>query len=148
MNPIYNLLESYCAQYNELRERNDDISNLAFHRGHGLCLQVPQEWSLLDAVVDITKSKRFKTVCIVYPTAVCFRDVDTLLDQAMTSYLSWHEVYTAMQMASSDIRHIKRVKSMLDVELVIGLDPPALDGIEDQVRGCVAGCLLILSQGE
>ncbi len=110
---LYNLVSAYCDEYSQLRQQNIDLSNLAFHRSHGLQLKFPQEWNLLKVVSDIAVN--WDSIAILYPCTATFRAISDHVKKSedQIAYMSWHEIYTAAHLANSDVRHMQRVKQVL-----------------------------------
>lgn len=141
---IYDLLKKYIKESRQNREENLDLNNLMFHQKYGLVMQLPHNWSynLLKIIQDTTE----KTL-IIFPSTAKYRILYEEIGEALT-YISWHEIYTGMQMTPSDVRYIQRAKAILaDAELTFFLDPPLLPELIDQVRGYTNGCLVVLSIG-
>ncbi len=146
--PLCEMLKLYCGQYNALREEHLDLQNLEFHRRYGLYLHVPASWPVLESMNYIVRNSRISKTVVIFSSATSYRKVFDLLENDV-KYCSWHEIFTAMQLASTDIRHVQRVKTMLnDAELIIFVDPPtSLTDLLDQVRNYATGCLVILDKG-
>jgi len=146
--PLTSLLERYCDEYEELRENNLELSHSIFHRTHGLLVQAPETWNILESVKTIVES--FSTVhqvVIIFSSTAAYRKIHNVLDNR-TQYLSWHEIFTGMHIAQQDVRYIQRVKQILgESDLVFFLNPPAIPEVLDQVRGQTGGALIVLSGG-
>lgn len=142
------LILTYLAEYPYLRESHLDLSHLQFHKKYGLCLQCP--WNVLDILEDVVASYGSSqairpSILVLFSSTEAYKNIYTRVGDKV-QYLSWHEIFTGMHIAQSDIRYIQRVKSSLtEVDLVIFLDPPSIPEVIDQVRGQTANALVILS---
>ena len=150
MNASYELIIDYVKSQDAFHEENLDLSNRIFHREYGLTIHLPRSWSYLEVLLKVIQEVSKKTL-IIFPSTAAYRRLYEDLEPArnLLTYISWHEIYTGMQMASSDVRYMQRAKTILsDAELTFFLDPPPFPELIDQVRGHTNGCLVILSQGD
>lgn len=150
---IKELLHEHIKNSHAQREENLDLNNLMFHRKYGMSIQLPSNWSYMDALLDVLNTSSQKKSLIIFPSTVMYHTIyKRVEDEGLggnLSYVSWHEIYTGMQMTSSDVRHMQRTKALLmDSELTFFLDPPPMVELVDQVRGHTNGCLMVLSRGD
>lgn len=148
--PMGDLLFQYCREYQSLRDENLDLPNVEFHRRFGLSVHAPQSWPTVRigaALWERVKNTMPKLV-LIFSSTSSYQELHKYFGDSV-EYCSWYEIYTAMQMSGSDVRHIHRTKKILsDASLVIFFDPPsAVSEVVDQVRSCVLGCLLLIAQG-
>ena len=145
--PLTQLVELYCDEYPALREKYLDLPSLQFHRDFGLLVKAPETWPVYKAI-EVAVNK-FTNTIIIYSAASSYRDLYEKFGDDV-KYFSWHEVYTGMMIARSDVRSVHRIKGLLaEARLTIFLDPPnALPEVIDQVRGFSNGCLMVLSMGD
>lgn len=147
--PLTQLISLYCSQYESLREDNLDLQPLAFHRRYGLSINVPHTWNILSSIHSVIVDSVCDTsnTVIIFGSSESYRKMYNVLKD-MVKYFSWHEVFTGIHTASTDVRYIQRVKQLLGAAtLTFFVDPPPLPEVVDQVCGQTANCLVILSGG-
>lgn len=143
---LSNVLSTYFTSSRKFREENQSLSNMQFHRMFGFSLKVPSEWDIYPAVQSLCNEHKKETITVVYSTSkVYHRSYQELKDAV--SYISWHEIHTAMQISSSVPSSMSKVKSLLlDTDLVVVVDPPplSLSSVLDQIMAMCSGCLIII----
>jgi len=146
--PLTNLMELYCDEYERLREDHLDLPHITFHRTYGLSVQIPEGWNVLGSVKDVVNSfAPAHKIVTIFSTTAAYKKIHNCLGDRI-HYLSWHEIFTGMHVAQTDVRYMQRAKQVLgDADLVFFLNPPALPEVVDQVRGQSGGALIILSGG-
>lgn len=149
-----NILCSYFLESLNLREYNDDTSNLDFHRRYGLTLQVPEHWDVVSAATEVAalahdaeggaQSGR-KKVLIIYSNSLSYKTAYASIGE-IASYISWHEIHTAMQISVSDPSYMRRVRDLIgSSHLTILFDPPSsLPEVLNQIRAETPGCLIAI----
>lgn len=147
--PLTKMIDLYCAQYPALRETNLELSSLAFHQLYGLTLQVPRTWDVLPAIKEVLENNEYlasrEKIVVIFGSTGAYRKLHKVFEERVT-YFSWHEIFTGMHIAPSDIRYIQRAKAMLDSsDLTLFIDPPPVAEVMDQVRGQAAGALIIIA---
>lgn len=156
---IYDLLHQYIVENHRSREDNLDLNNLMFHRRFGLVVRLPHNWSYMDALIKTMKSSTASKILIIFPSTMMYHILYKAVDESTIdgeeyiahglTYISWHEIYTGMQMTSSDVRYMQRAKAILaNAELTFFIDPPPLPELMDQIQGHTNGCLVVLSRGD
>lgn len=147
--PLTQMLDLYCAQYPVFRDNNLDLQSLAFHKRFGLAIQVPFGWDVLSSVKYLLSENEFLTsrdkIIVVFGSTTAYRKIHAVLGDSV-QYLSWHEIYTGMHIASTDARYIQRARALLDKsDLILFIDPPHLPEVLDQVRGQTTGALIVIT---
>ena len=148
LHPLTRVIGMYCDQYGLLREDNLDLPPLTFHKRYGLALDVPNSWNILasmEYVIDnLTGGLK---IVVIFGSTESYRKIHNVL-QDKVRYFSWHEIFTGIHTASTDIRYIQRVKQLLiDADFTFFVDPPSLPEVMDQVCGQTVNCLVVLSGG-
>ena len=147
MHPLTSMITMYCQQYAKLREDNLDLPPLAFHRSHGLMVHAPINWNILESVDHVIDTRHHENVVVIFGSSESYRKIHDVLKEGV-SYLSWHEIFTGIHTASTDIRYLARSKQLLSTSgLTFFLDPPSIPEVMDQVCGLTANCLIVLSGG-
>lgn len=145
--PLTQMLELYCSQYESLREENLDLQPMAFHKRYGLAIQTPHNWNVLSSVEYVIGNRRAWKAVIIFGSTESYRKIYEVL-QDKVQYFSWHEIFTGIHTASTDVRYIQRAKQLLtEADLTFFLDPPSIPEVMDQVCGQTANCLIVLSGG-
>jgi hypothetical protein len=146
VHPLTRIIEKYCDEYEELRDGHLDLAPIHFHRTFGLVVQCPYTWNILDSVKHIIESfSAAHKIIVIFSGTAAYRKIHPALGDGI-QYLSWHEIFTGMHVAQTDVRYIQRSKQILgDADLIFFIDPPALPEVVDQVRGHTTGGLVILS---
>ena len=143
---LSNVLRKYLISSRGFREENQSLSNMQFHRMFGFALKVPCEWDIYPAIKLLCNNYDQEKITVVYSTSgIYHKSYQALKDDV--SYMSWHEIHTAMQISSSVPASMARVKNLLvDTDLVIVVDPPplSLSGVLDQIMVMCSGCLIIV----
>lgn len=154
--PLADLLIRYYQEFDEFKEEHQDEAPLAFNQSYGLYIDVPSAWPWLDAVrsvVSLAYQEGDEKVVIIYSSTRSYDELsDAFYDDPRVStrnpivYISWHEIYTAMHMASKDSRLFKALRdkiSSANLCIFVGATNAPAD-VVDQIRGLVEGCLIIL----
>lgn len=150
--PLQNLLQLYCSQYKSLRESNEDLDNLNFHRHFGLSIGVPSTWHLVPALCSLAMEENERgDVVIIYPSTTMYHEFysELLHKHGSTSeftFFSWQELYVSMDRAGKDSRELYRFRNMLQtavLTLLVGA-PLGIPEIENQVMGFCEGCLIVV----
>lgn len=148
--PLTQIVRMYIDQYPDLREENLDLQPLTFHKKYGLVVCAPHTWNILasakQVIEDISGPGMPKIVVIFGSTESYHKIYKELQDRV--EYLSWHEIFTGIHTASTDIRYFQKSKELLvEANLTFFLDPPAIPEIMNQVYGQTTNCLVVLSGG-
>ncbi len=143
---LSNILCAYFRESLNLREYHEDISNLDFHRRFGLLMQVPEHWDIYSALSSLLlamKELQKKQMLVIYSNSVCYKETFAVLDDNVT-YISWHEIHTAMLVAASDPSFMRRIRELLNsVSITVLIDlPSTFSDILNQVRADSNGCLI------
>jgi len=154
------ILQFYYEEYPTLREDNQDLGNLDFHHRFGMRLSVPESWPVLETLKSIVSQEKLDPL-IVYSSTQVYRRVYShffsfsaqkmpgsstkALDEDKTFFISWHEIYSAMQRAQSDMRFLRQINATLqNAGLVIVIDAAAyMSDVIDHIRVNTNGCLII-----
>ncbi len=150
--PLVKLLLSHYQNFRQWKEARVDLSPAAFNREFGLLIQGPSEWpytSAIRAVCDEAISLRASNIVIIYGSTAQYDKISKFLGASESrsnhvSYMSWQEIYSAMQLVANDARLIKTLRDRLasaDVVFFMGA-PLAVTEIIDQVRAFCDGCLI------
>lgn len=145
--PLYDLLLSYYKDYHTYRELNEDLENNQFHIEHGLTIKVPSRWPLRGAIKHVVNSLGTEKLLVIYSTSNVYRDMQKAIgDRA--EYISWHEIFSAMRLTSSDATLMRRVRTKLsEASLTFFVDAPtSIMDVLDQVRGFSNGCLIVIER--
>lgn len=147
---LTNLILDYCRSYEELRENNLSLEPIAFHRKYGLSVHIPANWDLiasLFSVVSGINSESKKKIVVIFGSTVDYCRINEALGD-LVQYFSWHEIFTGMHTAATDIRYIQRSKALLsEADFTFFIDPPAVPEVMNQVCGQTHNCLVILAGG-
>lgn len=148
VHPLVHLLTFYYENW----EPEDDLPPLLFHQQHGLSIDVPIGWPYIEAIgVLVNKSLGLvgdtEHVIIIYPTSKIYRKIDKELgENVQITYFSWHEIYVAMDLASSDQRELSHFMELLGrsaLTIFVGA-PAGFPEVTNQVRRMCPGRLIIL----
>lgn len=145
--PLTQIVELYCDQYEVLKEANLDGPPMSFHKRFGLVAHVPHSWDVMAAIEHIVTSSSEPKIVIIFGSTESYRKIyDALADRVQ--YFSWHEIFTGIHTASTDVRYIQRSKQLLsEADITFFVDPPSIPEVMDQVRGQTTKCLVVLSSG-
>lgn len=170
-NPVDHPLISLLKHYYDNWSTDDDANTLLFQKQYGLSMDIPSNWPYIDGVTILTKcalddllnfeaNKAVRdsstmirhrwdatSVVIIYPSCKIYSTIyERLGDQSSVKYISWHEIYVAMNTARDDNRELSRVRSMLsESQLTIFVGAPnGLPELADQVRKMCPGRLIII----
>lgn len=151
--PMIRLLLAHYRDSLHWKEQRQDLSPAAFNREFGLMLQGPADWPYHEAIRAVTESaieSKAASVVIIYASTAQYDGISKFLEKggintSYVSYLSWQEIYSAMQLVNNDARLIQGVRDRLrEASLVIFVGAPiAVPEIIDQVRAYCDGCLII-----
>ncbi len=145
--PLTQLVELYCGQYDALREANLDLQPMLFHKRYGLAVHAPNTWNILSSMEQIVNSHTESNLVVIFGSTDSYRKMYGVL-QDKVKYFSWHEIFTGMQTAATDVRYIQRSKQLLsDADITFFVDPPSMPEVLDQVCGQTTNCLIVLSGG-
>ena len=149
--PLIQLLSFYYDNW----QPDDDASPLFFQQRHGLAVDVPVGWPYVEAIrmlvdkVRLTRDQQH--VVIIYPTSKIYKEVYRRLgDSPWAKYLSWHEIYVAMDVAPTDQRELSRLSDLLSksgLTIFIGA-PYGFPEVTNQVRKMCPERLIILRTPE
>ncbi len=144
--PLTRLISWYCGEYERSKEDNLDLSPMDFHRKCGLSIQCPHSWRIVDSIKCVLDSFEVeRSVVIIFSSTIAYKELHTILGDSV-QYFSWHEVFTGMHIARTDVRYINRVKTLLSqADITFFIDPPAIPEVVDQVRGQAVNALVLLS---
>lgn len=148
MHPLTQIVKMYCSQYEALREANLDLQPMMFHKRYGLAIRAPHTWNILSSIAQIVENfYDHRQIVVIFGSTESYRKMyDTL--QEKVQYFSWHEIFTGIHTATTDVRYIKRSKQLLsDADITFFVDPPSMPEVMDQVCGQTANCLVVLSGG-
>lgn len=147
LHPLIRMVELYCSQYDALREDNLDLPPLTFHKRYGLVIRAPHTWDILSSITRVVNSTPDSKVVIIFGSTDAYRKMHAVLDERVR-YFSWHEIFTGIHTASTDVRYIQKSKQLLsDADITFFVEPPSLPEVMDQVCGQTANCLVVLSGG-
>ena len=145
--PLTQMVELYCSQYEALREANLDLQPMMFHKRYGLSVYAPRTWDILSTIEQVVKKFASSKMVIIFGSTDSYRKMYNIL-QEKVQYFSWHEIFTGIHTATTDVRYIKRSKQLLsEADITFFVDPPSMPEVMDQVCGQTANCLIILSGG-
>ncbi len=146
--PLTQLLMKYCEEYPDCKDQHLDLPNQAFHQQFGLAIQVPSSWPVLESMKHVLEANSFQRskTAIIFSTIADYQNLHEAFGGDDIQYFSWHELFSGLHLANTDIRHIRKVKNMLtEASYVFFLDPPeAISTVLEHVRGFTNGCLVIL----
>lgn len=145
--PLTQLVKMYCSQYEVLREENLDLQPMMFHKRYGLSIHVPRTWDILSTIEQVVESSVDSKIVIIFGSTDSYRKIYNVL-QEKVQYFSWHEIFTGIHTATTDVRYIARSKALLsDADITFFVDPPSMPEVLDQVCGQTTRCLVILAGG-
>lgn len=145
--PLTRTIQTYCEQYDTLREENLSLEPVMFHRRFGLVIKVPPTWNLLNSIQSVINTLAGKSIVVIFGSTDHYRAIHNVLGDSV-NYFSWHEIFTAIHTASSDMRYIQRTKHLLaEADYTFFIDPPSIPEVMDQVCGQTMNCLVVLSGG-
>lgn len=150
LHPLTRMIELYCNQYADLREENLDLQPLTFHKQYGLVVQAPHNWNILSSVKHVVNGMAdnlLSKIVIIFGSTESYHKIYKEFEDKV-QYLSWHEIFTGIHTAATDVRYFQRSKELLiNAHLTFFLDPPSIPEVMDQVCGQTVNCLVILSGG-
>lgn len=149
MQTLTKMIELYCSQYDNLQEEHLDLQPLTFNKRYGLVVQAPHNWDVLLSVKCVVDKYALKVakIVLIFGSTESYRKMYRVLEDKV-QYFSWHEIFTAIHTASTDVRYIQRTKQLLaEADLTFFLDPPSIPEVMDQVCGQTVNCLVVLSGG-
>lgn len=151
--PLIRLLLSHYRQSNYWKEERQDLSPAAFNREYGLAIQGPSEWPYLEAIKTVTDdalSNDAHSIVIIYGSTAQYDSISKYLGESdrrrsSLSYLSWQEIYSAIQLVNNDARLIQTIRDRLSgADLVFFMGAPLeVSEVTDQVRAFCDGCLIV-----
>lgn len=151
--PMIQLLLAHYRDSVHWKEQRQDLSPASFNREFGLTIQGPSEWPYKEAIKAVTEAAietRAHNVVIIYGSTAQYDAISKFLESggintSYVSYLSWQEIYSAMQLVNNDARLIQGIRDKLsEANLVFFVGAPvAVPEIIDQVRAFCDGCLII-----
>lgn len=151
--PMIQLLLSYYEDSLRWKEQRQDLSPAGFNRDYGLTIQGPSEWPYNEAIKALAESaiqQRAASVVIIYSSTSQYDGISKFLEKNdvvthKVSYLSWQEIYSAMQLVNNDARLIQGVRDRLsNASLVLFMGAPSgVPEVVDQVRAFCDGCLIV-----
>lgn len=146
--PLTQMIKMYCDQYYDLREENLDLQPMTFHKRYGLNVCAPHNWNILaSAKCAIEAQSTRPKIVIIFGSTISYHKIYKELQDGV-QYLSWHEIFTGIHTAATDVRYFQRSKQLLsDAGLTFFLDPPSIPEVMDQVCGQTVNCLVVLSGG-
>lgn len=149
--PLVELLLAHYRDSREWKEARSDLSPAAFNREFGLLIQGPSEWPYKEAVrkvCDEAISLGASSIGVIYGSTAEYDRLSKFLasDSRLKHlfYISWQEIYSAMQLVSNDARLLQTIRDRLteaDVVFFMGAPLPVVEIIE-QVRAFCDGCLI------
>jgi hypothetical protein len=152
VHPIIQLLVKHYRDFRKWKDARADLSPAAFNREFGLLIQGPAEWPYVDAVHQVCKqaiTEGASSVDIIYGSTAQYDKISkTLYDsQNILFYMSWQEIYTAVQLVGNDARLLQTIRDKLSkADLVFFMGAPlAVTEIIEQVRAFCDGCLITFS---
>jgi len=131
--PLTMIMRRYLDDYESNRDENEHLGNLNFHKNYGLFINAPANWPHYLAVKEITGHGP-KTV-LIYGSTANYKQAHEVLNDSV-SYISWPEVYVAIDRVNEDTRPIKRIKQIFaeaDLTIFVGTASAPQDVI-DHVR--------------
>jgi hypothetical protein len=150
--PLIRLLLSHYQDSVYWKEVRADLSPAGFNREFGLTIQGPSEWPYHEAikiVADEAIANKATSVVVIYGSTAQYDAISKVIDSeslvSRVSYLSWQEIYSAMQLVNNDARLIQIVRNRLaEANLVFFVGAPlGVSEVIDQVRAFCDGCLII-----
>lgn len=145
---LTNVLYGYYHESLDLREYHEDTSNLDFHTRFGFSMQVPEHWDIMSSLselINIVQEDSSKRILVIYSHSRRYKEAYDSVGESV-SYISWHEIHTAMQISNSDPSYMRRMRALLgDADLTLLLDPPlTLPDVVNQIRLETGGCLIAI----
>ena len=147
--PLIELILTYVQEYEEKRVAHSDLSNLDFHKNYGLYINAPVDWPNKEALHKVLTHllEHKKSAVVIYGNTEEYKIASKLLpDDGMLNFISWHEIYFAINTVQADMRPVKHVKDMLshaDVVIFFGANRTTSDVI-DHIRTYCDNCLLLM----
>lgn len=150
MHPVRNLLLCYYEGFQALKEEHSDLSNLAFHKSHGLSLACPEDWPLIESVgvvaSDAIDGSNSRVLIIYNSTDMYDQLVKSCPQSSNMGYLSWQEIFVAMARNDADVRILQDVKKRIseaDLVFFVGASL-ALSDVVNWVKNFCSSCLIVL----
>ena len=145
--PLTQMIGLYCDQYPLLREDNLDLQPMTFHKRYGLVVQAPHNWNILTSVKHVILTRDSVKTVVIFGSTDSYHKIHKELEDKV-QYFSWHEIFTGIHTASTDVRYFQKATQLLaDARLTFFFDPPSIPEVMDQVCGQTVNCLVVLSGG-
>jgi hypothetical protein len=148
--PFIELLVTYYQDFKRWKEAHSDLSPAAFNREYGLLVQGPIRWPYIEGVQAVCNRTLPNSACVVviYGSTAQYDKLSKRLNSHENlSYISWQEIYSAMQLVRNDVRLLQGIRDRLssaDVVFFLGA-PLAVQEVIDQVKALCDGCLMIFA---
>ena len=143
--PLSMVLLYYYTNFLPIKQANEDLNNITFHKTFGLYIDCPTNWPYISAVKNTVELAAGKLVTLVYSSTRMYKDLYESLGDDV-KYISWHEINTAMSRVSEDTRYLNQIKEQLIQSglIVFMVASQSLVNVIDLVRMSSDNCLIIL----
>ena len=146
MHVLTNLLTQYVIDFKQFKSNHVDKDNISFNNSHGLLIQPPVQWPLDEAIIQAVNQGDFQNIAVIYPSTKIYNEISNVLHNTKKEieYFSWHEMYSAMNRISEDVRYLKTLKNILsksDLVLFIGPNGVPSD-VVNQITVSCSGCFI------
>ncbi len=142
--PLSLIMEQYLDDYDANRDENDHLSNLNFHKNYGLFINAPANWPHYLSIKNVTRRYPGKVV-LIYGSTINYKQAHEVINDSV-SYISWPEIYVAIDRVNEDTRPIKRIKQILsesNLTIFVGAASATPD-VVDHVRSYCDKRLILL----
>ena len=150
--PLIELLVAHYQDSVRWKESRGDLSPAAFNREYGIVIQGPVRWPYLEAIKAVCNeavNEGAANIVVIYGSTPQYDLISKGLGSdpsrdAFLAYMSWQEIYSAMQLVNNDARLLQGIRETLTkADLVVFMGAPlAVTEVIDQVRALCDGCLI------
>lgn len=148
-NVLQELIQYYWNNYPSLRDENQSLDNRQFHNKFGLVVKSPWEW--IPSVEKLWEGKSApESTIMIYPNSTVYSNLYNVFltkTEKNITYISWQEIYWAINTSSKDVRSMQNIKKMImesDLVLVCCASQVDEDVIEN-IKTFTNGCLICLN---
>lgn len=146
---LLDILSFYWSEYPSLREENQSLDNREFQDRLGFAIKWP--WSWLEPICSFIKvvTRTKQSILVVYSNTNAYTNIyqSIISDKGANSdsvkYISWQEIYWAVNSSSKDVRPMQSVKRTVgEADLVVicnasQVDEDVLENIKIATNGCL-----------
>ena len=152
--PLYNIMSFYYKGFPSLKESQESLSPVSFHKRYSLKVNGPENWPYIESIARLTRevvlNEHTKKVVLIYSTTDIYKALSNAImldDSNRISYCAWHELFVAVHRIRQDVHYLEHFKDILgtaDLIMVVGAES-VLPEVTDQIMHLTEnGCLLFV----